>query len=276
MTPRGLHSIRVPFTVTSIDSCVCLMGVFAVRRWANRGATRSVITPMHSWMIKSIASLRSVIPSTSIRAARPPGPHQPSAHPGVMVGWQSISRTATPTLAHCRARYRARGAASWRIRTGAKFRSAKRRFPNFGSDDFSRVDSQRQEAIWIAPEVGRWIARESFGTYYSDDSAADTPYSESAYRWSCSSGLSSGIELMTSRLQTLLRSTGRSMPGSLSWPLLSNGFRSFGRQRNSNAGSSHPARELQPRGNFTSMAFPPGNRHSPRPPPYIPLEGYAS
>ncbi len=54
---------------------------------------------------------------------------------------------------------------------------------NFESDDFSRVDCQRQETIWIAPEVGRWIARESFGTYYIDDSAADTPYNESAYRW---------------------------------------------------------------------------------------------
>jgi hypothetical protein len=39
---------------------------------------------------------------------------------------------------------------------------------------------------------------------------------------------------------------------------------------------AHRAREFQPRGNFTSMAFSPGNWHSPRPPPYIPLEGYAS
>jgi hypothetical protein len=31
--------------------------------------------------------------------------------------------------------------------------------------------------------VGRWVARESSGTYYIDDSAGDTPYNESAYRW---------------------------------------------------------------------------------------------
>lgn len=52
------------------------------------------------------------------------------------------------------------------------------RFSNmisFRSDDFSRTDCQRQETVWIAPEVGRWIARESWGTYYIDDSAADTP-----------------------------------------------------------------------------------------------------
>lgn len=54
---------------------------------------------------------------------------------------------------------------------------------NFTSADFSRADCQRQETVWIAPEVGRWVARESSGTYYIDDSAADTPYNESAYRW---------------------------------------------------------------------------------------------
>ena len=60
------------------------------------------------------------------------------------------------------------------------------RFSNmitFRSADFSRADCQRQETVWIAPEVGRWVARESSGTYYIDDSAADTPYNESAYRW---------------------------------------------------------------------------------------------
>jgi hypothetical protein len=54
---------------------------------------------------------------------------------------------------------------------------------NFRSTDFSRTDSQRQETVWFAPEVGRWVARESAGTYYMDDSAVDTPYYESSYRW---------------------------------------------------------------------------------------------
>jgi hypothetical protein len=54
---------------------------------------------------------------------------------------------------------------------------------NFRSTDFSRTDSQRQETVWFAPEVGRWVARESTGSYYIDDSSVDTPYNESGYRW---------------------------------------------------------------------------------------------
>ncbi len=54
---------------------------------------------------------------------------------------------------------------------------------NFRSTDFSRDGCQRQETGWFAPEVGRWIALESSGTYYIQDSSVDTPYSESAYRW---------------------------------------------------------------------------------------------
>jgi hypothetical protein len=60
------------------------------------------------------------------------------------------------------------------------------RFTNmvsFRSPDFARANSQRRETVWFAPEVGRWVARESTGTYYIDDSSVDTPYEESAYRW---------------------------------------------------------------------------------------------
>ena len=54
---------------------------------------------------------------------------------------------------------------------------------NFRSADFSRAASQRTESIWFAPEVGRWVVRESTGSYYMDDSSVDTPYDEAAYRW---------------------------------------------------------------------------------------------
>ena len=54
---------------------------------------------------------------------------------------------------------------------------------NFRSTDFSRSANQRQETVWFAPEVGRWVVRESTGSYYIEDSSVDTPYSESAYRW---------------------------------------------------------------------------------------------
>ncbi|MGO9934605.1 MAG: hypothetical protein ACLPV8_22705 [Steroidobacteraceae bacterium] len=54
---------------------------------------------------------------------------------------------------------------------------------NFRSTDFSRTACQRQETVWFAPEVGRWVARESSGIYYIDDSSVDTPYNEPGYRW---------------------------------------------------------------------------------------------
>ena len=53
----------------------------------------------------------------------------------------------------------------------------------FRNGDFSRTDSARQETLWFAPEVGRWVARESTGTYYLDDSVVDQPYNESGFRW---------------------------------------------------------------------------------------------
>jgi hypothetical protein len=54
---------------------------------------------------------------------------------------------------------------------------------NFTSSDLSRANSIRRETVWLAPEVGRWIARESTGTYYLDESTADDRNNESSYRW---------------------------------------------------------------------------------------------
>ena len=60
------------------------------------------------------------------------------------------------------------------------------RFTNlikFKHSDFSRTDCIRRETVWFAPEVGRWVARESQGTYYVADSTISQPYNESGYRW---------------------------------------------------------------------------------------------
>jgi hypothetical protein len=53
----------------------------------------------------------------------------------------------------------------------------------FLSGDSSRKDSVRQETLWFAPEVGRWVARESKGSYYLDNSLVDEPYEEGGFRW---------------------------------------------------------------------------------------------
>jgi hypothetical protein len=54
---------------------------------------------------------------------------------------------------------------------------------NFKNGEIGRTDSVRHETLWFAPEVGRWVARESTGSYYADDSAVDQPYNENGFRW---------------------------------------------------------------------------------------------
>lgn len=54
---------------------------------------------------------------------------------------------------------------------------------NFQSAIPGRRDAQRQETGWFAPEVGRWVARETSGTYMLSDSVATQRLSESSYRW---------------------------------------------------------------------------------------------
>lgn len=43
-----------------------------------------------------------------------------------------------------------------------------------------RVSAQREEKIWFAPEIGRWVARESWGTFYQD---VGERFRESSFRW---------------------------------------------------------------------------------------------
>lgn len=58
---------------------------------------------------------------------------------------------------------------------------------NFTDPDGSRTSSVRKETLWFVPEVGRWVIRESGGTYYMTDSADDTLFEESSYRWELAS-----------------------------------------------------------------------------------------
>jgi hypothetical protein len=54
---------------------------------------------------------------------------------------------------------------------------------NFTHADFSRMDSVREETLWLAPDVGRWVSRRTSGTYYIQDSSIDTPFEEGSYHW---------------------------------------------------------------------------------------------
>ncbi|MDP9088049.1 MAG: hypothetical protein M3O26_04820 [Pseudomonadota bacterium] len=52
---------------------------------------------------------------------------------------------------------------------------------NFTHPDLSRTDCVREETLWLAPEVGRWVSRRTSGTYYLHDSIIDTPFDEDFY-----------------------------------------------------------------------------------------------
>jgi hypothetical protein len=60
------------------------------------------------------------------------------------------------------------------------------RFSNlikYRNGDITRTDSVRQETLWFAPEVGRWVVRESRGSFYVEDSLIVQPYNENGFRW---------------------------------------------------------------------------------------------
>ena len=50
------------------------------------------------------------------------------------------------------------------------------RYPN----TTGRNAGQRKENIWFAPEIGRWVVRESSGTFRQD---VAEEFNESSYRW---------------------------------------------------------------------------------------------
>ncbi len=58
------------------------------------------------------------------------------------------------------------------------------RFTNLIDFRFSNVSEReaavRQEIIWFAPEIGRWVARESYGNFRE---SVRTEVQESSYRW---------------------------------------------------------------------------------------------
>ncbi len=54
---------------------------------------------------------------------------------------------------------------------------------HFVHSDFARSNSMRYETAWFAPEVGRWVARESRGSYYLAESVDDRPINENGFRW---------------------------------------------------------------------------------------------
>jgi hypothetical protein len=48
------------------------------------------------------------------------------------------------------------------------------------SNASEKVEAQRLEKLWLVPEIGRWAARESLGTFYQD---VGQRFHENTYRW---------------------------------------------------------------------------------------------
>jgi hypothetical protein len=103
-------------------------------------------------------------------------------------GWRSHFRTQYKTVAHESSLpwEQTMQAHAWETVAGPAAEFKALRFTNlinFGHPDPARTNSTRRETMWFVPEIGRWVARESLGTYYLDDSVDDTSFSESSYRW---------------------------------------------------------------------------------------------
>ena len=103
-------------------------------------------------------------------------------------GWSGrfYTKYTTPTHEAALAWDQTMTAHEWQTVSVPAGRFTALRFSNlidFADIDSARTACRRKESLWFAPEVGRWVIRESSGTYYLDNSADDTPHEESSYRW---------------------------------------------------------------------------------------------
>ena len=55
--------------------------------------------------------------------------------------------------------------------------------PSFESDDVFRMASYRQEDVWLAPEIGRWVIRRGYGRYLMSGDFWTTAYWEDYLQW---------------------------------------------------------------------------------------------
>jgi hypothetical protein len=56
---------------------------------------------------------------------------------------------------------------------------------NYQSEDGNKVNCIRKETIWFAPSIGRWVARESSGSYMI--LGVLVPFLEDSYHWQLTS-----------------------------------------------------------------------------------------
>ncbi len=106
----------------------------------------------------------------------------------LQVGWKQhiVTKYKTPNVSDGLLWDQSMRAVGWESVTVPAGKFTALRYTNtihFTSGDGGRRDSMRNETLWFAPEVGRWVVRESQGSYYLDESVDDRPFNESSYRW---------------------------------------------------------------------------------------------
>jgi hypothetical protein len=57
---------------------------------------------------------------------------------------------------------------------------------NYESDDPNKVDCIRKETVWFVPQIGRWVARETSGSYQIQGQIGAVIL-EGSYQWQLSS-----------------------------------------------------------------------------------------
>jgi len=90
----------------------------------------------------------------------------------LQVGWNGFFTTQYQVLSYPDVSYYwgvSMNASQWeRIKTPAGEFLVLRvhnEIPNFVSNDLFRIGNERQEDLWLAPEIGRWVIRRSTGRY---------------------------------------------------------------------------------------------------------------
>ncbi len=59
-------------------------------------------------------------------------------------------------------------------------------FINYENEDANKVNCTRKETIWFAPQIGRWVARETSGPYQIQCQIGGV-INEGSYQWQLSS-----------------------------------------------------------------------------------------
>ena len=105
-------------------------------------------------------------------------------------GWSNFYRTRYQVLAYPNGSYYwglASKAVDWeRITVPAgQFTALKyhQENPYFESNDVFRVGNYREEDVWLAPEIGRWVTRRSFGRYITLGVSWSNAYWEDYLEW---------------------------------------------------------------------------------------------